>query len=269
MKQFLTVCLLSIASVSMSAVEVGDTRKTVVAELGFPIGELDLGDKVRVMFANGDVTFQEGVVVKFDLKSDAQLAHEANVKAKQAEYWAGVREEDLKNRIEKGKTWLASLENGVTQVTERQMQGILAHWSRLRSDFPDADVTADYEATLALAEAHADDIARQREEARIAALERRVADAERRAASAQQQAYDAQRSNYYWPAYYSAPRSVVVVTDGSKCVIPYRNNQPKVRANVNTGNFNLTYTSGYGSGIGCITTPNRPIVVTTTKQVVK
>lgn len=266
----LAIIALGLIGGSLHAVEVGDARASVIQELGSPIGVLDLGDRERLMFAEGDVTLVDGQVTTFKLKSTAELIRQEKAKEQMAEYWAERRAEDLAQRLDKGHMWLDYLKLDSTPITDKDVKGILAHWNQLRKDFPETDIDAEYDATIALAEARAEEIKQRREEQRLAELERRVAAAEQRAAAAEQQAQQSQnfmRVGYDYPpyAYYPQPRTVVVIANGNGEVCttpkpkPYE--KPGFQASYSSGNFNVSYSS-VGSRYTRPFYPTTPIVIT-------
>ncbi|WP_309396606.1 hypothetical protein [Cerasicoccus maritimus] len=269
----LAIIALGLLGASLHAVEVGDTRASVIQELGSPIGELDLGDRERLMFAEGDVTLVDGKVTTFSLKSAAELVRQEQAKEQMTEYWAERRAENLAQRLDKGRMWLDYLKLESTPITENDVKAIIAHWNQLRKDFPDTDIDAEYDATIALAEARADEIKQRREEQKLAELERRVAAAEQRAAAAEQQAQQSQnyfRVGYDYPpyAYYPQPRTVVVVTgNGGTCTTTPQPsppvNQPGLQANYSSGNFSVSYSS-VGNRYARPYYPTTPIVITNT-----
>ncbi|WP_269541484.1 carbohydrate porin [Cerasicoccus fimbriatus] len=253
---------LALLGSAAQAVEVGDTRAAVIEELGFPIGQLDLGDRQRLMFDAGDITLVDGVVTVVNLKSTAQLKRDAEAKENMAAYWAERRAEDLAERLDHGRMWLDYLELESTPITENDVKAIMGHWNQLRKDHPEADIVAEYDATLALAEARAAEIKQRREEQRLAALERRVAAAEQRAAAAEEQASNFQRYTYTYPAYYyPQPRTVVVIGNGGAyCPPQAQPKQPGLSASYSSGNFSVNYSS-VGSRY-CNPYPSNPIVIT-------
>ncbi|WP_309387169.1 hypothetical protein [Cerasicoccus frondis] len=270
MKRSLAVIALVTMSGSLAAVQVGDARAVVIEELGSPMGVLDLGDRERLMFAAGDVTLENGQVVSFNLKNEAQLAREATAKEEMAVYWAERRAEDLAERLDKGRMWLDYLKLDSTPITENDVKSILGHWNQLRKDFPDADIAAEYDATIALAEARAEEIKQRREEQRIADLERRVAAAEERAAAAEERAENSSylRVGYDYPRYFYTPppRTVVVVSgNGGVCTTPSKPvKQPGFNASYQSGNWNVSFSS-VGSRY-CNPYPTNPIIITRSGQ---
>ncbi|MBK1858824.1 hypothetical protein [Cerasicoccus arenae] len=273
------IVLALLGGVTAHAIEVGDTRTAVIAELGSPIGELDLGDRERLMFAAGNVTLVNGVVQSFDIKSAAQLERQEVIAQQIAAQWAERNAAELAESIDKGRAQLDYFKLSSTKLTDQDIKSLMAHWIKIRNESPEADITAEYDATLALAEARADEIARNREEQRITELERRVANAEQRAAAAQQQGSYSQQVSYTYPAWYypPAPRSVVVVTGsgvitggGGNCYPQRPVRQPGLSASYTSDNFSVSYSSGYGSGynrIGSRFVPqSRPITITQTGQ---
>lgn len=265
---------LALASVTAHAVQNGDTRASVLAELGSPMGEIDLGDSVRLMFKAGDVTLVDGKVAKHTLKTDAELERAQEIRAIMAEQAKERATLILNERLAKGRTWLDYLELNSTPLTDQDIKSLIGFWKDLRRDYPEADVDAEYEATLALAKARAEEIKQRAEEQRIAQLEQRVAAAEQRAAAAEQQAsqanYQASYSNYYPGYYYPQPRSVVVISGGGVCypqkpVIPCNTgNGSGLQANYSSGNFSVSFNSKRLSDIrpNVPTVPSRPIVIT-------
>jgi len=240
MRKFLPVGVALLFSLSAEAIKVGNTRADVTAELGAPMGELDLGDRTRLMYEAGDVTLVDGVVAKHTLMTDAELERDRAVREKMAEQAAARAAQFLADRLDKGRVRLDYLQLESTPLTDQDIQAMLIYWKKISADFPDADVDAEYEATLALAKARADEIKQRAEDQRIAQLEQRVAAAEQRAASAEQAAsqtsYMGVYTNYV-PAYYYPSRPVVIIND-DQCAKPVV---------VPGGNgFQARYTSGYG-----------------------
>ncbi|MGE9295782.1 MAG: hypothetical protein ACQKBV_05800 [Puniceicoccales bacterium] len=230
------------------------------------------------MFETGDVTFIKGKVSAHAIKTTAQLEREAEIRQERAERWAERQEQERLESLAKGRAWLSQMRSDPGAVTDAQMQAIINHWRMVQQRYPETDIAADYEATLALLETREVMLREQREAARIADLERRVADAERRAAEAQQQAAEAQRERSYYNVgynggyYYPVQRPVVVIGGGNgyPCKPPRprydcNNDKPIIRGNVNTGNVKIQFSSGGGRSLtnNCFPQPKpRPIVVT-------
>lgn len=272
----LAIIGLALASITAQAVKPGDSRASVIGELGAPMGEIDLGDRVRLMFEAGDVTLVDGVVTEHSLKTPAELKRHNEIRetmAEQAQERAAVV---MAERLDKGRTWLDYLELDSTPLTDQDIKSLIAFWKNLRKDYPSVDIDAEYEATLALAKERAEEIKQRAEEQRMAQLEQRVAAAEQRAAAAEQQAaqarYDAQYTSYYPAYYYPQPRSVVIIRDGVVCkpnkpIIPCNTgNGGGLQANYSSGNFSVSFNSRRLSDIGPNVpyTPSRPIVITQT-----
>jgi len=244
------------------AVEVGDDREAVIAELGHPIGEIQLGDKTRLLFKVGDVTFIDGKVSGHAIKSVAQLDRENEIRQERRADWANLQAERQARAIAQGRAWLKRMEEKPEAITNAQAERIVAHWETVQREFSGADVAAEYEATLAVLRAQAERLSKQREAKRFAELEERIALAEQQAAQAQREAFEARQQSflnqqgYRNPYIYSAPRSVVVIENGGYTKYPghgcaYQSghySKPILRATLNTGNFNFHYRSGGSNG---------------------
>jgi len=85
MKKFLFLGLLLIR-LPAGAIEKGESRAAVLAELGEPSGSMQRDGKEILLFKTGTVTLQNGVVIKADLSQNyVRQAEERAVKAKEFE----------------------------------------------------------------------------------------------------------------------------------------------------------------------------------------
>jgi hypothetical protein len=190
---------LAASPLSMVAVEPGDTRDAVVAELGTPTGSAAVGANTILFFARGEVTLRDNRVIAANVISAEELAKReaeraAAIKRMDAEAQARLARLETEGRaIYAAKK--ADAQFGALPVVEQ-----LNYWRSFASRYPMISVAAEI-APLAERVEHE---LRVRElaaanEARVDELEARVESAEDRAARAER---EARRDRYGYPAFY-------------------------------------------------------------------
>jgi hypothetical protein len=189
----LFVCL----PLRLAAVENGDTREAVVAELGAPTGSAAVGANTILFFARGEVHLRDGRVVKANVVSAEELAK------REAEQAAAIKRMDDAARERLARLEAEGHAIYAAKKTDAQFAALpaveqLNYWRSFASRYPMIPV-ADEIAPLAERVEH--DL-RLRElvagnEARLADIEARVENAEERAARAEREA----RRDRYYPGY--------------------------------------------------------------------
>jgi hypothetical protein len=187
----------------LAAVESGDTREAVIAELGAPTGSAAIGSNTILFFARGEVTLRDNRVVTANVISAEELAK------REAEQAAALQRMD-----EAAKARLARLETeGRAIYAAKKVDSPFAalpvieqlnYWRAFATRYPMIAVAAEI-APLAERVEHE---LRMRElaaasEERLAEIEARVENAEERAARAER---EARRDRYGYPVGYPVHR---------------------------------------------------------------
>lgn len=194
--------------VSASAVEKGDTREAVIAELGQPQGMIKADDYELLTYGRGKVEIRDGVVVSSNLMTAEELTarrRSAAIAAEQARIAASERRERNRQRGLEVKAKMIESPAFLEASGNRRVE-ILNGFHR---QYPSVDIT---ELLLpAMAEKMEEDKERRAEAKRkkeIADLEKRVEDAEWEAqqarwdaSTARAEVQDALRARYYWQQY--------------------------------------------------------------------
>lgn len=181
---------------TITDLKIGDSPEKVIQVLGQPTGYMETTEMGIYYFDQGSVKMKDGKVTSMNLISKTQLEKKqaAEAKARAA-------------RKEKGEELLKSIKEdeyfALLPADERH-----AFWEKFKSDYPEVDIYILH--TQAKIEAEKI-TAKEREEARISALERRVENAEDQAQQAAQAAqtaqifsytsrYNSRFSNYHYPS---------------------------------------------------------------------
>jgi hypothetical protein len=179
------------------ALQPGNTRLQVIAELGAPTGFIRAGKEETLYYERGTVQLWDSKVVDFEIISPEQLrvrqAAAEKARAEQAERTTLWR---AQLKVE-GEAELKKLlaEPGFAQApTAVQVE----RWREFMKKYPDVPVAEYYVPALKRFEAEQ---ARAAQEQRIAALEQRVQDAEQRA-------LQNDTSKWQYPDYYYYPTAI-------------------------------------------------------------
>lgn len=170
------------APLVLTAVQPGDTRETVIAELGHPTGSAAVGDRTILFFDRGEVQLAANRVVAVNLVSaDEIAARDAAATAARQRSEATTRARLERLEAEGRAIHAAKKVDPAFAALPAEEQ--LRYWRAFAARYPMIAVTAEITPLVAIVE---DDL-RRRElaaaaEDRLAALEQRVAVAEARAA---------------------------------------------------------------------------------------
>jgi hypothetical protein len=180
----LVVAIALVAS-GVHAVEIGDRREAVVAELGTPTGTVSVGQNTILTFERGNVKLRSDRVVAVNLITAAELTAR---KAAAAEALQRLEADGLAAyKAKKADAAFAALPAGDQ----------LRYWQSFAGRYPMISVEAEIAPLVAIVDEESD--ARALEAAhdeRLAALEERVDDAEARAARAEREARRARYNSY-------------------------------------------------------------------------
>lgn len=161
-------------------INLGQSMEQTIQVLGQPIGTLALGNKMILLYPQGDVTLRENKVSDIDLLEEDAFAAEQERKRLEREEWL-IRQEKLSaDRLERGsKIKAAKLQSRAFSALSAKQQ--VDYWRTFQTQHPEVDVTEQIASAL---EAYQADLAEQQTQKRIAELEARVAQAEQAAAVA-------------------------------------------------------------------------------------
>jgi hypothetical protein len=159
-----------------AAMQPGDTRMSVVAELGAPTGFIRAGKEETLYYDRGHIQLQNGKVVDFELISPEQLrAKQAAAEKARVEQAARMAEQRAQLKAE-GETALKRL-RADPDFAQASAGAQVARWREFMKKYPDVAVAEYYLPALKRFEAEQ---ARAAQEQRIATLEQRVQAAEQR-----------------------------------------------------------------------------------------
>jgi len=180
------------------AVEPGDTREAVIAELGPPSGTAEVGSSSILFYPRGEVKLRDGRVVSASLITDEALAARAAAEAESLRRMDEAAQARLARLEAEGRAVYAAKKSDARFVTLPAAEQ-LAFWRTFATRYPmvpikdEVDALADrVNLELRLREMEAAN------EARIAQLEARLAATENQAARAE---LEAQRNRYRSAAY--------------------------------------------------------------------
>ena len=179
------------------ALQPGNTRLQVIAELGAPTGFIRAGKEETLYYERGTVQLRDSKVVDFEIISPEQLsvrqAAAEKARAEQAERTALWR---AQLKVE-GEAVLAKL-LADSDLAQAPAAVQVERWREFMKKYPDVPVAAYYLPALKRFEAEQ---AREAQDQRIAALEQRVQNAELRA-------LQNDTSKWQYPDYYYYPTSI-------------------------------------------------------------
>ena len=184
---------LALAPAGSRAVEVGDARSEVVAELGAPVGAITLADEELLYFERGSVRLRDGRVASVQLVTAEEARKRREIEAAAAARAAATAAAVAARRKAEGEAVLrAWLEDPAFRSAPLPEQ--VARWEEFARRYPEVQM-AGYlsEVTRRVEELRA----REEQERRIAMLEFRASQAEQAAAIARDQA---SRSSAYMMA---------------------------------------------------------------------
>jgi len=159
------------------ALQPGDTRLSVIAELGAPTGFIRAGKEETLYYDRGHVQLQAGKVVDFEIISPAQL-RERQAAAEQARVALAARTAEQRAQLKaEGETALRQL-LADPEFAQASATVQVTRWREFMQRYPDVPVAAYY---LPALKRYAEEQAHAAQEQRLAALEERVQEAEQRA----------------------------------------------------------------------------------------
>lgn len=179
------------------ALQPGNTRLQVIAELGAPTGFIRAGKEETLYYERGTVQLRDSKVVDFEIISPEQL------RVRQA-----AAEKARAEQAERTALWRAQLKvEGEAVLNKMLAEPGLAlapaavqveRWREFMKKYPDVPVAEYYVPVLKRLESEQ---AREAQEQRIAALEQRVQDAEQRA-------LQNDPGKWQYPDYYYYPTAI-------------------------------------------------------------
>jgi hypothetical protein len=190
----LAVALSGAAPVSVPAVDPGDDRAAVVAELGQPVGAIHLADEELLYFDRGSVRLRGGVVTEVRLVTAEEARRRRAAEAAAASRAAAARKAQSARRKSEGEALLRSwLEDPAFRAAPLPEQA--ARWEEFARRYPEIEIAA-----------YLSDVTRRMDEQRAhEAQERRIAMLEFRAMQAEQAARAAEEHASRLPPYMMAP----------------------------------------------------------------
>lgn len=188
------------------ALQPGDTRDAVIAELGAPNGSAAAGDRVMMYYDRGTVQLRDGRVAEVNLVSATELA------AREAKEAAAIQRMDeatqaRRARLETEGTAILAAKKADASFASLPADTQLGYWRQFAIRFP--MISVENEITPLAAKVDAEQRLREVEAAnaaRLAALEERLAEAEERAADAENMTrYGSYRRYRRTPGYFPSP----------------------------------------------------------------
>ena len=174
---------------SAAVLQVGSSEAEVLQALGQPIGTLQLRDRVRWLYPQGELTLVDGTVSELDLMDAEAFANrQAQIAAERADWQAQQAKLQAKHRSQGEalkREKLNSSQFAALPATDR-----VDYWRRFQQRYPEIDVAAEIGAALASRQSELEALETQ---ARIAALEQRLAEAEKETAAARLEAEQLRR----------------------------------------------------------------------------
>jgi hypothetical protein len=181
---------------SLAAVETGDTREAVLAELGAPMGSAGVGARTVLFFARGEVTLQDNRVVAVNLVSAEELAARQEAETAAIQRMEAEAQARLARLEAEGRAIYAAKKVDATFAALPAVEQ-LNYWRAFASRYPMIAVAAEI---APLAERVEDELYfRELElgnDERLADLEARVDDVDERARRAER---EARRDRYGYP----------------------------------------------------------------------
>ena len=175
----LKACLLAalLCGGAAAALQPGDTRLSVITELGAPTGFIRAGKDETLYYDRGSVQLQGGKVVDFELISPAQL-RERQAAAEKARVALAARTAEQRVQLKaEGETVLKQLLADPDFAQASATVQVL-RWREFMQRYPDVPVAAYY---LPALKRYAEEQAHAAQDQRLAALEERLQEAEQRA----------------------------------------------------------------------------------------
>ncbi len=163
-----------------SKVEIGQTREQIIEALGKPQGEINLPDKILLLYPEGEITIHEGVASQIALMSDKQFAQDQERLKKERAEWAIQQKKLAADRIKAGEELKAyKLQNSTFAALPAKDR--VEYWRSFQTKFPQVDVSEEIARAL---ESYQAEIAELKNQQRIAELEVSVAKAQKEAEAA-------------------------------------------------------------------------------------
>ncbi len=208
MRQFFGISLLLLAVVIAGppavAVQSGDTRDAVIAELGQPAGRMTSGTLEVLSFARGVVELRDGRVVTSTVVSAEEAAARRLERESRRAALVAAQEAERQQRYEEGSRLKADT-LGDPLFHSRSAYAQLQFWRSFQSRYPEVPVEVELADALSR---HRDAQGLKQADRQLQALEARVALAEEKAEAAERRAGDAERRLYrrpYTTVYHDRP----------------------------------------------------------------
>ncbi len=252
------------SAIATTDLAIGDTREDVIRVLGEPRGSITSGPYQLLQFERGRVELHDGLVTQLGIVSEA-VAQERRFERERA---AEVRERlDAERRARRYAEGVDAREYARSDETFQLLSGReqLDFWNDFRRRYPEVRVDVEFASAAARARR---EIEKQRENERLARMERRIAEAEARARDAERQAEDLAEDlerrrrrtvvSYSAP-YYSTPYCAPVYTPSRACKTPVKKisyvsgarYSPHIKTRTHLGGGHLYTTDRSSSYVTC------------------
>lgn len=270
MKSYILAITLLIPAIILGAsakVELGQTQQQVIDALGKPLGMIELSNKTRLLYPEGEVLIRDGAVAKIDLMTDEQFANEQQRLQQEREEWAIQKEKRAAGRV-KAAEELKAYKLQSSSFAALPAQDRIDYWRSFQSKYPEVDVSSEIAQAL---QSYEVEIAELKNQQRIAELEANVVNAQNEATKARmeteklRQEAEARKTenfglrDYYITPYqpYYRPRTVIINSSGSSTCpkpTPYNSDLWKYNNGNNNNWNNYLPTQRSRSNIGIIKT---------------
>ncbi len=198
-----------------AAVQPGDSREAVLAELGPPRGELRIDPVELLYFERGSVKLRDGTVVQVDLVSGEEAARRRAERERQAAERRARAAEASARRMAEGEAERERLLSD-PRLASAPADEQVRLWASFMDRYPEVDVSVPYVRAL---ERYRAEQRIEEQERRLSELEFQVWDARQRAEAAEREAQAARRRSYVvYPYPFGYPgygRTRRVRTDGA------------------------------------------------------
>jgi hypothetical protein len=203
-----------------SKIELGQSREQTIEALGKPIGVIELKDKVRLLYPQGEITIHDDRVSAIDLMSDTEYNKEQERLRIEREDWQVQQEKRAEERVKAGEE-LKAYKLQSSTFAGLPAKDRVDYWRSFQMRFPEVDVAEQISHAL---EGYNQEIVELKNQQQIAELQARVAMAEKEAAAAtleterlRKEAEATSNSSYRLRTYYPAPyyyRPPIIVYPG-------------------------------------------------------
>ena len=209
-----------ISSAANSKVEIGQTQEQAIEALGKPQGIINLGDKTRLLYPEGEITIRDGAIAEIDLMSDEQFAKDQERAKQEHAEWLIQQQKLADDRIAAGEK-LKAYKLQSSTFAALPAKDRVDYWRSFQAKFPQVDASEEIARAL---KSYQTEIAELKTQQRIAELETSVAQAKketeaarletaklREETEARNDAANFRVREYYSPQpyYYPTPRIII------------------------------------------------------------